>query len=501
MGVAAPETAGPALDRLRALLAEIADLRHAEQVLDWDSRVSMPHRGAESRADASATLARMIHERAVGDEMGELLEELEPLGREAGPESVEGALIRVTRRDWDRYRRVPSELAAELSHSSSIAVAAWDVAKAASDFGSFLPHLERQLELKRRYIECFPETAEPYDVLLEDWEEGMTCARVTAVFDELRAGLVPLIERLGDRPVDDAFLRGPFPIAAQQEASRRVLAAFGYSDDQWRVDETPHPFAMKPGSGDIRLTTHYDETNLNSLFSTMHEFGHGVYEWGVAPELARTSIGTGTSSAIHESQSRTWENLVGRSAGFWRWYYPQLQSIFPAVLGGVDSDAFVAGVNAVRPGLIRIDADEVTYGLHIILRFEIERDLLDGRIEPADLPDEWNRRVREYLGLEVPDDAHGVLQDMHWSIGLFGYFPTYQLGNVISVQIWERARADLGDLEEQFARGEFAPLREWLTEHVYRHGRIYPPEELVRRLTRGELDAKPYLAYLGEKFA
>src|SRR6266536_4630152 len=257
MSVAAPETAGPALDRLRALLAEIADLRHAESLLDWDSRVSMPHRGAESRADASATLARMIHERAVGDEMGELLEELEPLGREAGPESVEGALIRVTRRDWDRYRRVPSELAAELSHSSSIAVAAWDVAKAASDFGSFLPHLERQLELKRRYIECFPETAEPYDVLLEDWEEGMTCARVTAVFDELRAGLVPLIERLGDRPVDDAFLRGPFPIAAQQEASRRVLAAFGYSDDQWRVDETPHPFAMKPGSGDIRLTTHY----------------------------------------------------------------------------------------------------------------------------------------------------------------------------------------------------------------------------------------------------
>jgi carboxypeptidase Taq len=501
MSVAAPETAGPALDRLRALLAEIADLRHAEQVLDWDSRVSMPHRGAESRADASATLARMIHERAVGDEMGELLEELEPLGREAGPESVEGALIRVTHRDWDRYRRVPSELAAELSHASSIAVAAWDVAKAASDFGSFLPHLERQLELKRRYIECFPETAEPYDVLLEDWEEGMTCARVTAVFDELRAGLVPLIERLGDRPVDDAFLRGPFPIAAQQEASRRVLEAFGYSDDQWRVDETPHPFAMKPGSGDIRLTTHYDETNLNSLFSTMHEFGHGVYEWGVAPELARTSIGTGTSSAVHESQSRTWENLVGRSAGFWRWFYPQLQSIFPAVLGGVDRDAFVAGVNAVRPVLIRIDADEVTYGLHIILRFEIERDLLDGRIEPADLPDEWNRRVREYLGLEVPDDAHGVLQDMHWSIGLFGYFPTYQLGNVISVQIWERARADLGDLEEQFARGEFAPLREWLTEHVYRHGRIYPPEELMRRLTGGELDAEPYLAYLEGKFA
>jgi carboxypeptidase Taq len=500
MTVAAQQTS-PALDRLRVLLAEIADLRHTEQVLDWDARVSMPHAGAQSRADASATLTRMIHERAVGDEMGDLLEELAPLEAELAPGSVEAALIRVTRRDWDRYRRVPADLAAEMSHSNGIAVAAWDEAKAASDFAAFVPHLERQLELKRRYIDCFPETDEPFDVLIEDYEEGMTTARVAAVFDELRDALVPLIERLRERPVDDSFLRGPFPLAGQEEATRRVLEAFGCSPDEWRVDETPHPFALHPGRGDVRLTTHYDESNLHSLFSTMHEFGHGVYEWSVAPELARTSLGAGTSSAVHESQSRTWENLVGRSHGFWRWFYPELQSIFPDVLGGVDRDAFVAGINAVRPGLIRIDADEVTYGLHIILRFEIERELLDGRLAVADLPDAWNARVREYLGLDVPDDAHGVLQDMHWSIGLFGYFPTYQLGNVVSVQIWQRARADLGDPEEQFARGEFAPLREWLTEHVYRHGRIYPPEELVRRITGGELDAKPYLAHLEEKFS
>jgi carboxypeptidase Taq len=497
----APETSTPALDRLRALLAEIADLRHAEQVLDWDSRVSMPHAGAEARADAAATLTRMIHERAVGHEMGGVLEELEPVERELDPESVDAALIRVTRRDWERYRRVPAELAAELSHSSSIAVAAWDVAKVRSDFASFQPHLERQLELKHRYIACFPETEDPYDVLLEDWEEGMTTARVEALFDELRAGLVPLVDRLRDREVEDSFLRGPWPLAGQQEAGLRVLAAFGSADDEWRLDETPHPFAMNPGRGDVRLTTHYDETNLHSLFSTMHEFGHGVYEWRVAPELARTSIGTGTSSAVHESQSRTWENLVGRSAGFWRWFYPQLQSIFPDVLGGVDREGFVAAVNAVRPGLIRIDADEVTYGLHIILRFKIERDLLAGRIGVSDLPAEWNRRIHEDLGVEVPDDAQGVLQDMHWAIGLFGYFPTYQLGNVISVQIWERARTELGDLDDQFARGEFAPLREWLSEHVYRHGRIYPPDALVRRVTGSELDVKPYLAYLEGKFA
>jgi carboxypeptidase Taq len=499
--VTAPETASPALDRLRTVLGEIADLRHAEQLLDWDSRVFMPHAGARARADASATVTRMIHERAVGDEVGELLEELEPIERELDPDSVDAALVRVTRRDWERYRRVPADLAAELSRSSGIAVAAWDEAKATSDFAAFRPHLELQLELKGQYIECFPETEDPYDVLLEDYEEGMTAARVAAVFDELRTGLVPLIERLRERDVDDSFLRGPWPIAAQKEASRRVLEAFGYSEQEWRLDETPHPFASHPGRGDVRLTTHYNASNLHSLFSTMHEFGHGIYEWGVAPELARTSLGSGTSSAVHESQSRTWENLVGRSAGFWRWFYPQLQGIFPGVLDGVDREAFVAGVNAVRPGLLRLDADEVTYGLHIIFRFELERELLEGRLSVADLPEAWNARVHEYLGLEVTDDAHGVLQDMHWSIGLFGYFPTYQLGNVISVQIWERARAELGDLDEQFARGEFEPLRDWLTEHVYRHGRIYPPEELVRRVTGTDLDAKPYLAYLEEKFA
>jgi carboxypeptidase Taq len=491
----------PALDRLREIVGEIADLRHVEQVLGWDSRVFMPHAGAAARADASSTMTRMIHERAVGDELGAALEELAPLEAELDPDSDDAALIRVTRRDWERFRRVPGDLAAEMSHSSGIAVAVWDEAKAASDFALFRPHLERQLELKHRYIECFPAADDPYDVLLEDWEEGMTTARVAAVFDELRDRLVPLVAQVRDRPLDDAFLAGPFPIATQEEAGRRVLDAFGWSQAEWRVDETPHPFASNPGRGDVRLTTHYDETNLHSLFSTMHEFGHGVYEWAVAPELERTPLGTGTSSAIHESQSRTWENLVGRSPGFWRWFYPDLQSLLPDVLGGVDREQFVAAVNAVRPGPIRIDADEVTYGLHIILRFEIERELLAGTLAVGDLPEAWNARVRDYLGIEVEDDAHGVLQDMHWAIGLVGYFPTYQLGNVISVQIWERAQADLGDLDEQFARGEFAPVREWLTEHVYRHGRKHQPQELLRRITGGEIDAKPYLGYLEGKFA
>jgi carboxypeptidase Taq len=455
----------------------------------------MPHAGAGARADVSATLTRHAHERFVSDEVGELLDELMSLD----DDSVDAALVRVTKRDWERARRVPTALAAEMSHTAGVAVAAWDEAKAASDFAGFAPYLERQLELKHRYIECFPAGETPYDVLLNDYEEGMTTAKVAEVFAQLKPDLVALIEGAPD--VDNAPLRGPFPSEGQAEAGRRVLAAFGWEESSWRLDETQHPFASKPGFGDIRLTTHTEEDDMTSLFSTMHEFGHGVYEFDVDPAFARTPLGGGTSSAIHESQSRTWENLVGRSPGFWRWLYPELQTIFPAGLGDVDERAFVSAVNAVRPSLIRGDADEVSYGLHIILRFELEQELIAGTVAVTDLPEIWNTRMKEYLGVDVPDDAHGVLQDMHWSIGLFGYFPTYQLGNVISVQIWERAQVDVGDLEADFERGEFSRLREWLREHIYRHGSRYPPRELLQRVTGSDLDPAPYLAYLRAKFA
>jgi carboxypeptidase Taq len=460
----------------------------------------MPHRGALARAHATGTLTRLAHEKFVSDEIGELLGELSQTEEDAGADSFESALVRVTRRLWERARRVPSELAGEISHAAGIAVAAWDEAKAASDFPSFVPHLERMLELKQRYIECFPPSDSPYDVALDEYEEGMTTADVTAIFDRLKPELIGLIERHREDPRDDSAFDGPFRVAAQQEAGRRILAAFGFNDQEWRIDETPHPFAQKPGFGDIRLTTHTDERDLTSLFSTMHEFGHGIYEYSVDPAFARTPLGAGTSSSIHESQSRTWENLVGRSHGFWRWFYPQLQSLFPEKLGAVDEGSFVRSVNAIRPGALRGDADEVTYGLHIILRFELELQLLAGAISVRDLPGAWNAATKEYLGVDVPDDAHGVLQDMHWSIGLIGYFPTYQLGNVISVQIWERASADLGDLEEQFARAEFGPLREWLTEHVYRHGGMFPPRTLLQRVTGSDIDPEPYLAYLRAKF-
>jgi carboxypeptidase Taq len=495
------ETASQPLERLRGLLAEIADLRHAEAILGWDSRVSMPRGGASARAQAAATVERLRHERFVSGELGDLLEELTPVEQELDPDSVDAALIRVTRRDWERKRRVPGDLVEEMRRRDGIAVAAWDVAKTASDFAAFAPHLERQLELKHRYLECFPPSGAPYDVLLEDYEEGTTTAKVTSVFDEVKRAVVPLIEAARDEHARIPTLRGPFPIAGQKEATRRVLAAFGADAESWRVDETPHPFAGKAGAGDIRLTTVYEQDTLVSLFATMHEFGHGIYELCIDPSLARTPLDTGTSGAVHESQSRTWENLVGRSGGFWRWFFPELQSIFPDGLRGIDCDSFVRSVNAVRPGPVRGDADEVTYGLHIILRFELEQELLAGAVPVRDLPDIWNARIREYLGVDVPDDAHGVLQDMHWAIGLFGYFPTYLLGNVMSLQIWERLGADLGDVEEHFARGEFASVREWLTEHVYRHGRTFQPRDLLQRVTGSDIDPGPYLAYLRSKFA
>jgi carboxypeptidase Taq len=479
--------------QLKATLAELSDLLHAEAIADWDSRVSMPPEGAEARANVVATLTRIIHERFVADEVGDLLDGLGGLEDE-----TDAALVRVTRRKWERARRVPGDLAAELARSAGVAVAAWDKAKAASDFAAFAPHLERQLELKLRYIECFPETDTAYDVLLDEYEEGMTTAEVQRVFDRLKEVLVPLIKSRADGGM---VLQGPFRVDKQQQASRLVLDAFGWDPTKWRIDETPHPFASKPGVGDIRLTTHTEAGDLMSLFSTMHEFGHGVYEFDVDERLGRSPLGGGTSSAIHESQSRMWENLVGRSRGFWRWFYPQLQLLFPEALGTVDEDAFVQAVSAIRPGLIRGDADEATYGLHIILRFELEQELLAGTLSVRDLPEAWNARMKHYLGVDVPDDARGVLQDMHWSVGLFGYFPTYQLGNVISVQIWEVARRDLGDLDGQFARGEFGGLREWLREHVYRHGSIYPPRELLQRVTGSALDPEPYLQYLQTKFA
>jgi len=484
---------------LKTRLAEIQDLRSAGHILGWDEQVMMPPRGARIRAEQLATIERIAHEKFISDEIGRLLDELQGESEELPYDSDEASLVRVTRRDWEKARRVPPELRAEITRAASNALPVWIEARKASDFSQFQPALQRNLDLVHRYVECFEPADEPYDVLLDDYEQGMTTAEVRAVFDELKRELPPLISAIQEQgAVDDSFMSGPFDVEAQREFSLRVIERFGFDKEAWRLDPTVHPFMTGGGVDDIRITTRYSESDLTSLFSAMHETGHGLYEYGVARELDRTPLGSGVSLGLHESQSRMWENLVGRSRPFWRFFYPQLQEAFP-VLGEVDEEAFYRAVNKVQPSLIRVDADEVTYNMHIILRFELEQEMLSGAVPLRDLPEAWNARMKEYLGIDVPDDANGVLQDIHWSGGSLGYFSTYSLGNVISLQIWEQARSAMPDLLDGIEAGEFGALREWLGDNLYRHGRKYTPKETLERIVGGPIDPGPYVRYLNEK--
>ncbi|MFL6020802.1 MAG: carboxypeptidase M32 [Gaiellaceae bacterium] len=485
-----------ALTQLKERLARVTDLERIMRVFNWDQQTVMPPAGWKHRGEHQATLRRIQHETLASNETGRLLDEV----GELEPESDDGALIRVARRDYDKAARVPTDLRAEMVLAATEARTIWVQARAESNFESFRPALERNYELRQRYIQCFDDYDEPYDILLDDFEPETSTAEVRETFAELKAELVPLIAQLRDEQVDDSFLHGSFPVEAQERLANEVVALFGFRADTWRLDPTEHPFASGAGADDIRITTHYDPETMKSFFSTMHEYGHGLYSHQLPRELERLPVGQSCSLGIHESQSRMWENLVGRSRPFWQLFYPRAQAAFPEQLRNIELDAFIAGINRVKPSLIRIKADEVTYGMHIILRFELEQDLVDGRVAVGDLPEVWNERMHEYLGVDVPNDAQGVLQDTHWASGHIGYFSTYLLGTVMSVQLWEKILEDVPDLEDQIERGEFAALREWLGEHVHRHGRKYAPQELLRRATGSTIDPKPYLAYLRSKY-
>jgi carboxypeptidase Taq len=489
-------------DELKRRLAEIHYLGRAKALFDWDERTMMPPGGAEARADQIAALVRVRHERLASDDLGRLLDELEPFGEELSYDSDEAALIRVAKRDHEKARRVPIELHAEMARSASVAETVWRKAKQRSDFELFLPHLERNVYLKLRYVHCF-EREDAYDPLLDDYEPGMKTPEMAAILDDLKQALLPLVAEVSQRAaeVDDSFLRKSFPTGAQRTVVRRLLGALPMPNESWRLDETTHPFQMSLSPTDVRLTTRYDEQDLQaSVFAALHEYGHGLYENGVDPALDGSPLGRPTSLGLHESQSRMWENLVGRSLPFWRGFYGMLDESFPSALDGVGPEGFFRAVNKVQPSLIRIEADELTYDLHVLLRFELERELIDGKLEPRDLPAAWNARVESYLGIEVPDDAHGVLQDVHWAGGDFGYFPTYSLGNVIAAQLWEAMREALPDLDRQIEEGQFGPLREWLREHVHRHGRKYSAGEVVERATGRPIEVGPYVTYLTQKF-
>jgi carboxypeptidase Taq len=490
-----------AFDELRTRLAEITDLAQSSALLHWDQQVMMPPRGAAVRAEQIATLGRIAHERFTDPEVGRLLDRLAGFEEEHEYDSFEASLVRVTRRDWEKACRVPADLRAEMSRASTLGFPIWVEARMRNDFASLQPVLQRNLDLARRYVECFEGTYdEPYDALLDDYEPGMSTALVRETFDYLKEHQAPVVREVAAaQPVPRPPAR-EFPLELQKNFELEVARRFGFDDEAWRLDPTIHPFASGGGTQDIRITTRYFEDSLDGLFATMHEFGHGLYEHQICETLERTPLGHGASLGLHESQSRMWENLVGRSLPFWRHFFPRLVQLFPTQLAGYDADRWYREVNAVEPSLIRVDADEATYNFHIILRFELEQDLLAGTFPLEQLPEEWNRRMWEYLGIEVPDDTRGVLQDTHWASGAIGYFSTYALGNLIGAQIWEKVLDDLPDLYDEFEQGEFGTLRGWLRERVHRHGRKFTAAVLLERITGSpRIDPEPYVRYLRRK--
>ena len=491
------------LAQLKTLLGEVADLGQIEALLGWDQQVNMAPGSAESRAQQMATLGAITHDKATSPEIGKLLEALLPWADSLDPDSEEYRLIKVTAKDYDKATRVPTEFVAESAPVIAMAHQAWAKARAESDFSVFQPHLEKVLELKKRYIGFFPPADHPYDTLLDDFEPGMKTADVKAIFEALRPQQVELIKAIAAQPqVDDSFMRLDYDEQKQWEFGLKVASAFGYDWNRGRQDKSAHPFTTSFGSDDVRITTRvYKNQFATALFGTMHETGHALYEQGVGHAWARTPLANGTSLAVHESQSRMWENLVGRSLPFWEHFYPELQATFPEQLGKVSLENFYKGINKVQPSYIRVEADEATYNLHIMLRLELEIAMIEGSLAVKDLPAAWNAKFQDYLGLTPPNDAQGVLQDIHWSGGMVGYFSTYALGNLISVQLWEKFKTLNPEIDDQMRKGDFSNLLSWLRVKIHQHGRKYEPQELVQRVTGAKIDAAPYVRYLKNKYS
>jgi carboxypeptidase Taq len=490
-----------AFDDLRQRLAEIQDLWKTAALLSWDQQVMMPSGGAAIRAEQLATVGRIAHTKFISADIGRALDDLRDFGEKHEYDSFEASLIRVATRDWQKASKVPPDLRAEMSRSASLANPVWVAARRDNDFASFLPVLRKNLDLRKRYIDCFEVGDEPYDIVLDDYERGMKTAEVRRIFDHLKEHQAPLVKEVAERTQVEKHQK-TFDVDAQKIFELEVVREFGFNSDSWRLDPTVHPFASGTGVTDIRITTRYFTDGLEGLFGTMHEFGHGLYEHQVDPTLERSPLARGTSLGLHESQSRMWENLVGRSQPFWRRFFPRAQELFGAALAQHDAESWYREVNAVEPSLIRVEADEATYNLHIILRFELEQAMLADEFPLEQLPEEWNRRMWEYLGIDVPNDTKGVLQDVHWSSGSIGYFPTYALGNLISAQIWERITAEVPDLSDAIEAGDFAPLRDWLRENLHRYGRKFTPSETLERVVgTSQIDPEPYVRYLREKLA
>ncbi|MDZ4658015.1 MAG: carboxypeptidase M32 [Bythopirellula sp.] len=482
---------------------EATILASIQELLEWDERTKMPPAGGAYRADQAAYIAGLVHQKQTAPIMGEWLAELADSPLAADPTSDTGAVIKHLQHDYDKKTRLPQTLVEELTRTGVQGQQIWAAARKANDFASFQPILEKMLGLKKQEAAALGFTVTPYDPLLDDYEPGETTANVARVLAELRDALVPLVQAIAEssqRP-DVSLLGRNYPKPAQEAFGTQAAAKIGFDFQAGRLDVTDHPFCAGLGPGDVRLTTRYDEHAFSDgFFSILHEAGHGIYDQGLPQEFFGLPTGEYVSLGIHESQSRMWENQVGRSRAFWEYFFPQAQQAIPQALGDVALADFYAAINASQPSLIRVEADEVTYNLHILIRFELEKALLEDELQVADLPTAWREKYRKYLGVVSPTDADGVLQDVHWSAGLFGYFPTYALGNLYAAQFFAQAKQDLGDLDGEFRCGEFDNLREWLRTNIHAHGKRYSAAQLAMRITGKPLSHGPLIEQLTAKY-
>ncbi len=490
------------LERLKEILGEVSDLRYVSALLGWDQQTYMPPGGADARGNQLALLGKLAHERGTSAELGKLLDDLKPYSASLDPDSDEARLVKVSARTYNKATRVTTEYIMSFAQATTLGQQAWMQARQAKDFSIFRPHLEKIVALRQEYAAFFPDFKHPYDALLDDFEPGMKTADVKAIFDTLRPQQVELIKAIATKPnVDDSFLHQPFDEKKQWDFGMEVITKFGYDWSRGRQDKAAHPFTTSFSINDVRITTRVDPGFLNSMvFGTMHECGHALYGQGAAQDLERTGLEDGASLAIHELQSRLWENLVGRSLPMWEHFYPRLQEVFPQ-LAGVPLEKFYKGINKVQPSLIRVEADEATYNLHIMLRLEIEIAMLEGKVKVKDLPDLWNTKMKEYLGVVPKNVAQGVMQDIHWSGGMIGYFSTYALGNLISAQLWEKINQEIPNLADQVRAGKFENLLGWLRKNIHQHGAKFEPQELVQKVTGSKIDPAAYIRYLTKKYS
>ncbi len=503
-----PTTNGRAAEAYEQLISHVKEaqlLGSTAGLLGWDQETMMPPKGLPFRSQQLALLAKMAHGMRTDPRIGEWLDACESdTELTAEPTSVPAVNLREIRRDYDRSTKLPSELVVELSQTSSMAKAEWKRAREQREFGIFKPHLEKIVELNRRKAECYgwPSDGEPWDALADGFEPGCTAKEVETAFKPLREKLVALLTELmgSSTQPSDSFNRIKLPLEQQKKFVRYVVEQFGFDFERGRLDISTHPFCGGTHCNDVRMTTRFHEDNLSdALGSTMHEAGHGIYNQGLPEEHIGTPAGASVSLGIHESQSRMWENQVGRSKSFWQWLYPKLKDFFGEAVADLSFDEVYGSNNVVKPDFIRVEADEATYNMHIMVRFEIERAMMNGKLEVKDVPEYWNAKYKEYLDVDVPNDAKGCLQDIHWSMGSIGYFPTYTLGNLYAAQFFDKAKEEIPDLEEQFARGEFSALKTWLNEKIHSHGKRYRAADLCRVVTGKELSAEPLMNHLNSK--